>query len=195
MKSKFTFALLVLLVLPSINTYSQIEREIFRPGLELTYLLMGETDFVVTVNELEPDILFDWTKDGQPGNTVMITNEARKTSYRQMNYIFGEPKTDKTILDEATSIFISRTAFEDLKNNGTITIQPLWDAEESVTLTVDEEMKTMMVVVNGNEQMLSVIHALSEDGTYEYVILDNADYPLILKMVLDFEVVLQEIYY
>jgi len=149
-----------------------------------------EYDFIVEITQLEPDLIYNWemTDPVNLEGKMTIQKEALESSFIHRNYYFGgEYETN-----EETSGWFSRKSFSELKNQGYTLIQAGYGTD---TLKVEMKMvDTIEVSLNEKTKKLNIIYAETEDG-YAYWILDSKQYPVILKMHVDFNIDIDKIEY
>ena len=178
-----------------------------KPGTKMVYGVdfQGKKyDFIVNVKSLPPEIKFDWemTEPVNKSGSILIKASALDTARGQFNYFRGGSKT----LENATTVWVSKKVYKELKEKGTTKI--ILDSD-SYTLSLKSKEK-MKVSIDGTEKEIDVIYgeienaaveyALDESGNlierpknYKYWILDDPINPVIMRMVIDFEIGIKEI--
>ncbi len=157
-----------------------------KPGTKLIYEVnyYGNVyDFKVTLEELGKSVKFYYEMLRQFG-TVTITEEAMAYELTQKNSFSGED----IVLDDATTVFLSREVFSIIKKNGTISINPGSGIEYVDSSNIIEKP----ILIDGREIEYPLIHFIT-NGLSEYYVLDNDSFPLIISMVLDFSISLKEV--
>lgn len=186
MKSIFRKTTLFFFAIIVINQgFAQKAAKWLSPGTKMTYLVNEDYDFVVTVKSLKKGVEFDWSmRKGSLTGNVKITPEALKDATAQNNYFYGGGEVYK----DKTSIWVSKKVYQSLKDKTPIQIQPS-KVVENLNYVADE---TMSVKIDGVETQLKVLHGRTDRGS-EFWILDDPKAPIILRMIIDFEVRITEI--
>lgn len=156
-----------------------------KAGTKLVYTVDNDYDFTVTVKNLKKGVVFNFSmKKGMRTGNITITPEAFENATKENNYFHSG---DETYTDK-TTVWVSKVVYNSLKNKKPISINPFEGAE---TLSfVGEEI--MNVKIDGKIMALPVLHGKTDRGS-EYWILDNPKSPLILHMILNFDVAISEI--
>jgi hypothetical protein len=158
-------------------------------GSKLTYKVdfRGmKYDFIIDLKQLEPKIIYDWRMtiaDDKKG-TVTMQPEAIATATKQYNYF----DKDDINLSDATCVWVSKAVFASLT------------AGKSTTMNSGRGDKKFLKknIPAGSEPMaggkkIDCIYAESEDGSEKYWIMKNAEFPLILKMDLGWQIAIDAI--
>jgi hypothetical protein len=143
-------------------------------------------EFIVNVQEFKPDLQFNWwmTRPADRAGIVIITENAMEKATQEQNYFSGG--TD--YMDDRTTVWVSRMVYDSLKQGNGIVIQPL-NGDERINFVANYQYKTKL---DGKELSFNALYAEGESG-HKYWILDSRENPLILKMVLDFNIEIGEI--
>jgi len=157
-----------------------------KPGVELTYGLNMGYDFIATVKEMGKDLVFGFamTNTMKTAGTVTIKEEALKTATAQNNYFSNGELT----LADKTTVWVSKKVYDALKKAEAVTIRP--SDEDEVLKFVKAEKLT--VSKDGKPFEVPTLYGETDKG-HKFWILDNAENPLIIKMVINFEINLKEI--
>lgn len=162
-----------------------------KPGTQFIYEVNHQGtiyDFIVNILKLAPDLNYSWqmTDPVNIEGVVLITASAMDSAYIHKNYYnAGEFSTS-----DQTSGWLSRKSFQELKDNGSTVIQNgYFGSQFELKL---QETTTLPVMLNGEEIPLPVIYAESENG-FKYWVLNDSQYPVILHMILDFEINIKSI--
>lgn len=170
---------------PAKNNSKPKKYEWLQPGISIIYLVNNDYDFVVNLMEMKGSILFNYSmKNGGVKGSVKITSTAMGNAVAMNNYFKGGDE----VLKDKTAVWMSKKVYNAIKSDSTIAIIPRY-TEEMLQLV---GMETMEIYVNDQKQVVDVLHAKTNEGS-EFWILDNPKSPLILRMILDFEIVISEI--
>lgn len=184
----WVFFMLVVLIVSCVQKQpvEEVKDPWLTAGTVFTYGVdfQGTTyDFIVTLNSLDPDVDYSWemTDPVNISGRWVIARTALDSAYIQNNYYF--PGTDT--LDSATSGWLSRKTFSELKNNGKTMIG--YSGSSDMYELVMQSKEVMKVMLDDVSVDLNVIRAETENG-FVYYILDNEKYPVILHMNVEFEI-------
>ncbi len=149
------------------------------PGTELVYDVDAQGnqyEFHVVLEQATEGLSFSWRMTEPVGTQgwVDIRPEALKIARAQVNHFAG----GEVSLEEATTVWLSRVVYDDLKEKQRAKV--IHKGEE-VELVV-EESAPFPTTIMGEELAPVPVHAATEDGAHAYWILDDPDSPLILKM-------------
>ncbi len=188
MKKIFTIALLVLL-----GYSGHTQESSFIPtmdiGSKLTYKVdfRGmKYDFIIDLKQLEPRIIYDWRmtfNDAKKG-TVTMQPEAIATATKQYNYF---DKADINLTD-ATCVWVSKAVFASLLD-GKPTVMN--SGKEDKTFLKKSLPEGTDPTIGGKKA--DCIYTESEDGSEKYWIMNNPEFPLILKMDLGWQIAIDAI--
>ena len=158
-------------------------------GSKLTYKVdfRGmKYDFIIDLKQLEPKIIYDWRMtiaDDKKG-TVTMQPEAIATANKQYNY-FDKAEINLT---DATCVWVSKAVFASLKD-GKPTVMNSGRADK--TFLKKDQPAGSQPAAGGRQ--IDCIYAESEDGTEKYWIMNNPEFPLILKMDLGWQIAIDAI--
>ena len=100
-------------------------------------------------------------------------------------------------LAKRTSVWVSRAVFDEIIKNGSTVLNAdgKWRTFKLVPFDKDESYYYGSITYNDElEKRLQLLHLMSDDDKhYEIWINNDRDNPMIIKMILDFEVVLVEV--
>ena len=138
----------------------------------------GETaNFVVRVAEFQPNRFIEW-EDASTQGTVYMSEKAVATARIFLNARLFESGVD-TKGKDATTLWLSRKAFADLKAKGRLKL-----AIDSVDCWISlEGNDSITVEVNRTPVQLPVLHVKDERGSDRWF-LDSEDNPLMVRHVL-----------
>jgi hypothetical protein len=158
-------------------------------GSKLTYKVNFrgmKYDFIIDLKQLEPRIIYDWRMtiaDDKKG-TVTMQPEAIATATKQYNYF----DKDNINLTDATCVWVSKSVFASLKE-GKPTVMNSGNQEKTF---LKKALPAGTEPAAGNKK-IDCIYAESEDGTEKYWIMNNPEFPLILKMDLGWQIAIDTI--
>lgn len=141
------------------------------------------------------NLKFTWTMSDEfeelSKGSVVMTKAALDTAHTMLNkFANGE---DYSLTDK-TTVWVSRAVFDDITKNGTtvLNVDGTWRTFKIVPFDKDDSYYNGAFTYNDQgEKRLPFLHIISaDDDHYEIWINNNRDYPLIMKMNLDFEVTL-----
>lgn len=148
------------------------------------------------------NFVFYWTieKASEDNNTeasmgsVTITKAALDTAHEMLN-MFENGQNYK--LTNQTSVWVSRAVFDDITKKGStlINVDGNWRTFKLVPFDKDESYYYGSIIYNEDYgKRLQLLHLMSDDDKhYEIWINNDRKNPMIIKMNLDFEVVLNEV--
>jgi hypothetical protein len=182
----------VLIILVSAWLFSAAQDSTFpwlKKDTKIRYYLTNYGDdyeFVVDVQVFKPHLEFNWwmTRPANRNGTVIITENAIETATEEQNYFSG----GKDYMSDRTTVWVSRIVYDSLKQGKGIVIQPSGE-NERLYFVANYKYET---VLDGKKQVFSSLYAESNRG-HKYWILDSRENPLILKMVLEFNIEIGEI--
>lgn len=146
--------------------------------------------------DMAKEISFNWEMS-EPANKkgkVMIAKEAVNTAHAQMNnFISGVLN-----IADKTSVWISNEVFHQLKYDGKSLIKTGNEEPKLFLVTKDEAPSEESIIAMNKETNLkmgwiNLLHIKSQDGTEELWINDDANNPIIIKMLLGWSIKLIEI--
>lgn len=186
MKKVTTFSfLLVLFLLFTGFGYAQKNSKWLKVGTKMSYIVNEDYDFVVIVKKLKKGVEFDWRmRQGSSRGNVKMTPEALKDATAQNNYFYNGDDVYK----DKTSVWVSKKVYQALKDKTAVQIQPS-GVVETLNFIAEETIK---VKIDGVETELKVLHGRTDRGS-EFWILDDPKAPVILRMIIDFEIRITEI--
>lgn len=126
--------------------------------------------------------------------SVTMTKAALDTAHELLNnFEDGEDYQ----LAKRTSVWVSRAVFDEIIKNGSTVLNAdgKWRTFKLVPFDKDESYYYGSITYNDElEKRLQLLHLMSDDDKhYEIWINNDRDNPMIIKMILDFEVVLVEV--
>lgn len=132
------------------------------------------------INSTSPTITYEWTNSNKDENgDGVISQEALETAINLTFYYIEGGYI--TWYDRTPSFLVSKKIYNELKNSGKSRIR-IQDNENTNTLTVvgTEELE---ITINKELKKVKVLHAtFSGDTGYEIWILDNPDFPIVVKL-------------
>jgi hypothetical protein len=139
-------------------------------------------DFVVYINSLYPNLKFNWAMNypTRKKGDVEITKEAMDEATEQQNYFLGG---SSDYLSNTTTVWVSKAIYNALKTKQPIEINADGNSE-MLEYIRDYEYET---VLNDEVIFLPTLYAESDRGNKLWI-LDNPDNPIILKMVLEWNI-------
>lgn len=162
----------------------------FKTGSVITYHVVNATkeyDYVVSDLVIDKNIAFNW-KMTEPVNytgSIKIFNNAVDTASIMVNNF--ENGSNMTMINKTTAM-ISRKLYKRLLSQVPVNIT--FDNRNEVLKFVRNE--TYSATIEGVQQDLDVMVAETETGN-TFWILNNPQYPLIIKMKLDFTIALKSV--
>jgi len=183
------FIIAGLLFLFSIQIEAQNNFEWIKEGTKLRYYLHDygrDYEFIVDITGLSNGIEFNWWMT-QPANNkgqVRITERAMESATTQQNYFSGGYDE----MDNRTTVWVCRDVWKALKDGGGIVIKPE-GIDETLSYVSDYDY---LVKIDGEDKVLKTLYAEGNHGD-KYWILDDPDNPIILKMVVSFNIEIGEI--
>jgi len=160
-----------------------------KDGLKLRYYLHeynSNYEFMVELLDIKEEKLFNWWMTW-PVNRIgscLITQEAMKSATEQKNYMSGGHE----ILDDKTMGFVSYDVWKAMKDKQTIVIQPS-GRDETLKYIKDVPYE---ITIDGKKTMVPTMYCETNLG-HKFWIIDNPQNPIILKMVIAFNIEIGEI--
>jgi len=157
-------------------------------GLKLRYYLHEydkNYEFMVELTSIKTAKEFNWWMTW-PVNRIgscVITENAIQNAISQQNYFSGGLE----YLDNRTTGYVSYAVYQAMKNKGSITINPTGQ-DEVLKYLYDVPYQT---VLDGKTIILPTMYCETNRGS-KYWILDNPNDPIIMKMVVDFNIEIGE---
>ena len=160
----------------------------------------GTYNFTVSsiIGNLKDSLSFNWLMTNGPGMNghILLTAPALDTASAQNNF-FG-PDLKIAALTDKTTIWLSKTVFTKLENEGTCKMdvgagQEIYDVVKDETVNRDKEAFDNEVKVKGVARYLNTIHIKNKEGSRQLWILKDIQNPLIVKMDIGFSLVLKSI--
>jgi len=182
-------ALLILVAATGFIAKAQTDFSWLKNDLKIRYYLheySSNYEFMVELVDLAEAKTFNWWMTW-PVNRIgscYTTANAMQNATKQQNYFSGGHE----IQDDRTTGFVSYAVWKAMKDKGSITIQPV-DDEEVLTYVKDYPYETR---IDGKTIILPTFYCETDRGS-KYWILDNPENPIILKMVVDFNIEIEEI--
>jgi len=177
------------LIFMAMFSHAQTDFSWIKPGLKIRYYLheySSNYEFVVELLDIGKAKKFNWwmTWPVNRKGTCLTTEYAMQNATKQQNYFRGgyEEQNDRT------TGFVSYPVWKAMKDKGSITIQPV-DDEEVLKYVCDYPYT---IVIDGKSMIVPTFYCETDLGS-KYWILDNPENPIILKMVLDFNIEIGEI--
>ena len=155
-----------------------------KAGTVLTYKVNeydGPVDQTVTINTLSPDVKISWAKKNKYDDkgTLIVKSQAKESA---INLIFNFPinSNDDELTDVLLGFMVSKKTFTELKTAKKTKIRI--DCQLKSEELTFKSIQPMNITVGGKTQTVNCINA--SWGTYgdEMWILDNADFPIIIKV-------------
>lgn len=173
-------------------------------GAEYVYSVMyngSDYDFTVThtSGNYASDLSFDWSLADNSKGKITLTKVALDTAREQVNK-FGSDM-DSIVLDNKTTVWVSRNIFNDITTKGETNINADGTLRK-FKIATDEDEETGAVdkfyqditYNDAPHKYLHLIHLYSDDDQkYQIWINNDAANPLIIKMMLDFDIELKSI--
>jgi CHAT domain-containing protein/HEAT repeat protein len=191
MRFRILFVLLLVVSIFS-GLYSQHEERIITEKNVYKYKLGKDSPFDIYLLDISKDINYMWRKDNIWGGFICVSSKAMEESIVQENHIYGDPYIETAKLNDVTSIFCSRKNYNELITDGKTLIQPYARTSNKPREFKLDKKDVFKTIFNGKEIQLKAIICSALSGE-KFIILENKDYPLILRMELDFTVELTEI--
>ena len=163
--------------------------EFMATGTSFFYTVDKSYDFIVQLTELSDKLIFDYEMkktEFRPSlfGTIVMDKTSLESATQQYNSFSG----GYTELENTTSVWLSKSVYQSLKNRKEVSIASGY-ADEILTFVRNE---TMVLSVNDSFVEINVLYGETDNG-HKYWILDNPDYPLIVKMSIGFDVELYDI--
>ncbi len=158
------------------------------PGTRLEYIydMQGaEVTLRITTDEQDDGIILDWeSMDPVPSKgRKIITSEALQAAEAEFPYFYG----GEELLGEKTTLFWPRDRFADLAERDTTQFKPLGLDQRDPTEFVVSSRGVMSITVDSRIVEVPVVNVEERVlRSFNYIILDNPEYPLILKRTGDF---------
>jgi hypothetical protein len=180
---------IVLLMCTLFSIHAQELSDYLKKGTKLRYYLHNsgnDYEFIVDIESLGKEISFNWwmTEPASNSGSVKMTEKAVNEAVWQQNYFRGGHDD----LDTKTTVWVSKKVYNALKNKEEVEIFP---ENTSVILTYVED-RDYTVMVNGKKRDFKCLYAEGDNGD-KFWILDDPDNPVILKMVISFNIEIGEI--
>ncbi|MCK9612454.1 MAG: hypothetical protein PHR81_09430 [Bacteroidales bacterium] len=193
MKKVFILIFAVLIFGNTQNVFSQQENKSenwLKTGSKLTYHLLNiskEYDFVITDLVMDNNIAFTWnmTAPANSSGKVKMFYGAIDTANKIVNY-FSNGSSQNMV--NKTTVWLSRKVYKKIKSESPTTLI-IDDTEEIVNFIRNEKYP---ITVDGAKLDYDVMVAESATGS-KFWILDNPQYPLIIKMELAFTIDLRSV--
>jgi len=160
-----------------------------KSGLKLRYYLHeynSNYEFMVELLDIKESKLFNWWMTW-PVNRIgscEITAEAMKTATTQQNYFSGGHE----VFDNRTTGYVSYAVWKAMKNKDTIVIQPN-GYDEKLVFKKDVLYE---ITIDGKKTNVPTMYCETNLGS-KFWLLDNPNDPIILKMVIGFNIEIGEI--
>lgn len=141
------------------------------------------------------DIQFNWSMSDQfeeiSKGTVAMSKAALDTAHTMLNKFSNE---EDYVLTDKTTVWISRAVFDEITKNGqtNLNVDGTWRRFKFVPDAENESYYNAEITYNDEGyKRLPYLHIISDDDDqYEIWINNDRDYPLIIRMAIDFEVTL-----
>jgi hypothetical protein len=186
MKKLYVIISLSALFLSFISAKSQnLDDKWLAEGTVMKYMVNNDYDFTITIVNLQNGVEFDWTmRDGKRKGIVKMTSEALKNATTQNNHF---SPSDEAYYDY-TTVWVSSKVYRSLKSATPITIKPEM-TDESLVYKKTEKMN---ILVDGVEKQIDVLYAETDKGS-KFWIWDNPKAPIIMHMILSFEIIISDV--
>jgi hypothetical protein len=113
-----------------------------------------------------------------------MTQEALTNATTQNNYFSSSDDAYQNM----TTVWVSTKVYRSLKSNAPIVIKPSY-VDETLSYKSTEKIK---IKVDGIEKEISVLYAETDKGS-KFWIWDNPKSPIIMHMMIGFEILISEI--
>lgn len=171
-------------------------------GAKMVYAVVNgdqKYDFIVTVKQFSPDLVFDWEMTAPVSTKGTITIPQKDMQHAMAFYNYFSPGS--LILDGETSVWLSNDQFNQIKNNryGIFKLDGKGGKETPMKVirnTPGMPIPVITPIVNGKPMTLNTIYlnnGILGDNIREVVLLDSKDFPIIVKMNLGWTITLKEI--
>ncbi len=145
-----------------------------------------------SISSITPTISYEWgnsNKEENNGNGL-ITQEALETALN-LTFFYTDVVL-VTMYDRTPSFLVSKKIYGELKNTGKSRIR-LQDNENANTLQI-VGVEDFEIIINKEVKKVKVLHAtFSGDSGSEIWILDNPDFPIVVKLKSQKEYELKEV--
>jgi hypothetical protein len=179
-----TLKLILAFVIFSASVSFAQEAVKIKEGQTLTYKLNeydGPCDLTVTLTTLTAPMKISWNKKNKYDDkgTFIILKQALESA---INIIFNFPisSKDDELADVLPGFIVSKKMFNELKSNKKTKIRASCDLK-SDELTLKGE-QPMYVIINGKKTIVNTLNVTWGTFGDEMWILDNAEYPIIVKV-------------
>jgi CHAT domain-containing protein/Tfp pilus assembly protein PilF len=179
--------LIFVFALPFI-AFCQSSKDILKEGSLLVYRVksgINEYDFTLKIMKTAPDLVFNWGMEGGSYGIITIKEVALRNAIRLKNYF---TKANET-LDSMTSVWVSQKTWSELKKNKKTELIPIKRSETLSLQSIDD----YTINYDGKKRNVSVLNGIT-DKNNNLLILDDKNNPVILKMKINFEIELKEIW-
>ena len=184
-KSYFFLSLLLLLFCLTSLKSQNVDDKWLTEGTVMKYVVNNDYDFTITVVNLQNGVEFDWSmKDGRKKGTVKMTQESLKNATTQNNHF---SPSDEAYYDY-TTVWVSSKVYNSLKSATPVTIKPEMTDESLIY----KKTEKMIVKIDGVEKEINVLYGETDKGS-KFWIWDNPKAPIIMHMVLSFEIIISEV--
>jgi len=184
-----TFIFTIFITIVTFSCFSQNLSDYLDKDTKLRYYLHNsgnDYEFIVEVKSLGDEIEFDWwmTRPASNEGSVKMTKNALDSAIFQQNSFHGGYDE----LTNTTTVWVSKKVYNALKNKESIEIYPE-DNREILSYVSDYDYS---VLVDGKEIIVKTLYAEGDMGD-KFWILDDPQNPVILKMVVSFNIEIGEI--
>jgi hypothetical protein len=171
-------------------------------GTKMVYAVVNgdkKYDFIVTVKQLSPELIFDWEMTAPVNTKGTITIPQKDMQHAMAFYNYFSPGS--LTLDGETSVWLSNDQFNQIKNNryGIFKLDGKNGKETPMKVirnTPNMPIPVITPIVNGKPMTLNTIYlnnGILGENMREVVLLDSKDFPIIVKMNLGWTITLKEI--
>jgi hypothetical protein len=185
------FLFLFIILFFGFNNLSYSQELAITKGMTLKYKIVHGTDSIklqVMMKEVSNQVIFDFILRSMNSfyGRVIMTPNALKNGTKQYNYSI---KGDITLTD-ATAVLMSQYVYSALKEAGEIKMAP--DGKEKTYKIIKEQ--NYEVIKDGKKISVPAILVESDGAPKDmFLIADNKDFPIILRMNLGFMFDLEEV--
>jgi len=181
--------LTIFIVIISFICFSQNLSDYLDNDSKLRYYLHNsgnDYEFIIDIKSLGDEIEFDWwmTRPASNEGSVKMTEDALNNAISQKNSFHGGYDE----LSYQTTVWVSKKVYNALKNKHSIEVYPE-GSEEMLSYVSDYDYP---VIVDGKKIVVKTLYAEGDLGD-KFWILDDAENPVILKMVVSFNIEIGEI--
>ncbi|MEY2924801.1 MAG: hypothetical protein RLZZ337_1349 [Bacteroidota bacterium] len=166
---------------------------------QLNYNLASDGEryqFIVDIVDLEPYFKYQFTMTNNNQTSALHTFTPHALEYAFAQKVKFGPSSD-TLKDHIVTGMFSRKSYRELLAGDTVAIVPDASMMSDVGIFYNDGFEAYMYELNGEPQTIEVMRVMEiADGTpRNYLILNNEQQPLIIKMDIGWAISLKEINY